>query len=94
MNQSQDAQQAQQSSLIAFQPSSAVHITHILNSQNPDDLYEKFAIQFQLPSAIIWQIKFILSSVQSKKSVATASQEFVNVCAHYIFINTILLSAV
>ena len=51
-------------------------MTHMTNPSNPADPYEKCAIQFQLPNAIIWQIKFILSSITSKKSVSTASQEF------------------
>ena len=62
-------------------------MTHPINSLNSDDLYEKFAIQFQQPSAIIWQIKFILSSVQSKKSVTTASQELANVSKQKINLN-------
>lgn len=58
-----------------FSQQSAQHLTHlqaISASKNP---YEKFSIQFQLPSAMIWQIKFILSSVNSKKAVASASAE-------------------
>lgn len=51
-------------------------MTHMTNPSSPADPYEKCAIQFQLPNAIIWQIKFILSSITSKKSVSTASQEF------------------
>jgi len=50
-------------------------MTHMQASpgQNP---YEKCEIQFQLPNAIIWQIKFILSSLASKKSVPYATTEF------------------
>lgn len=51
-------------------------MTHLTNPLNPSEPYEKCAIQFQLPNAIIWQIKFILSSVSSKKSVTSASAEF------------------
>jgi len=54
-------------------------MTHQANPSNPGDPYEKCAIQFQLPSAIIWQIKFILSGVSSKKSLASASSEFTTV---------------
>ena len=38
--------------------------------------YESCAIQFQLPNAIIWQIKFLLAGVQSKKSATTAATDF------------------
>jgi len=47
--------------------------------QSQGDPYEKCSIQYHLPSAMIWQIKFILSSVNSKKSLATAAQEFSHV---------------
>jgi hypothetical protein len=51
-------------------------MTHQTNPQNVNEPYEKCDIQFQLPNAIIWQIKFLLSSVSSKKSVSTVSSEF------------------
>ena len=51
-------------------------MTHQTNPTNLSEPYEKYAIQFNLPSAIIWQIKFILGGVTSKKSLATASTEF------------------
>ena len=60
-------------------------MTHLVNPLNPADPYEKCAIQFQLPNAIIWQIKFILSSVSSKKSVASASAEFTIVSSIHFF---------
>jgi len=56
-------------------------MTHASTTQEKQDPYEKCAIQFQLPNAIIWQIKFILSSLFSKKYVATASSEF-NLVSH------------
>ena len=59
-------------------------MTHMANPANPGEPYERCAIQFQLPAAIIWQIKFVLSSVQSKKSQSTASAEFANVSADFV----------
>lgn len=68
-----------QGAAVDFTTTSAQHMTHMTNPTNANEPYERCAIQFQLPSAIIWQIKFVLSSVQSKKSQATALAEFANV---------------
>lgn len=81
---------SQPGAVVAFSAASAQHMTHMTNPLNPGEPYERCAIQFQLPNAIIWQIKFILSSVQSKKSVATASAEFANVSTSH-FIDQLLL---
>lgn len=64
-----------------FQPASAIHMTHMANFQvsnigGPSEPYESCAIQFKLPNAIIWQIKFLLAGVQSKKSAQIASSDF------------------
>ena len=67
-------------------------MTHQTNPSNPSDPYEKCAIQFQLPNAIIWQIKFILSSVSSKKSLASASSEFNTVSINTGATNLLVLS--
>lgn len=78
------ARTAGQAAPSEFSAQSAQHMTHMANPANPGDPYERCAIQFQLPAAIIWQIKFVLSSVQSKKSQSTASAEFANVSADSI----------
>ena len=52
-----------------------MHMTHLSKESGQANAYDKYSIQFQLPNAMIWQIKFILSNVSSKKSVITASTE-------------------
>lgn len=51
-------------------------MTHMANFSGPSGAYESCAIQFQLPNAIIWQIKFLLAGVQSKKTASTAAADF------------------